>query len=70
MGLDANEISGLILITILTGVILTFAVMLAWQSYHCALCNRWLPWRTVREGKFFCDNKGDCNLESLAQKYK
>lgn len=70
MGLDPNGVSGLILIIILTGVIIAFTAAALWQSYHCVMCNRWLPWRVVQSGKWCCENEGDCNLERLALKYK
>jgi hypothetical protein len=70
MGLDPNEVSGLILILILTGVIVAFSVVALWQSFHCIMCNRWISWKAVKEGKYSCENEGDCNLERLAQEYK
>jgi hypothetical protein len=70
MDLDANEISGLILITILTGIIISIIAVGFWQSFHCAMCNRWLPWETVKNGNYCCEDRGPCNLERLALKYK
>jgi len=48
-------------------VVLTLSVVTFWQSTHCMWCNRWLPWKSVKDLKYVCENKGTCNLERLAR---
>ncbi len=65
--LDPDQIKGLAVIAILVGAPIVLLFVVIWQACHCVFCNRWLPWRVVKDMKCICENKGDCNLAALVR---
>ena len=68
--LDADQIKGLGVVGAIFLGIALLVVATAWQSSHCVFCNQWLSWRAIRDMKYACENRGDCNLENLARKIR
>jgi len=66
--LDADQIRGLTVIGgILLGIVL-LVVATAWQATHCLFCNKCLTWKAIRDMKYACENRGDCNLANLVRR--
>ena len=68
--LDAHEIGGLAIVTVFVGGSIMLLLATVWQSFHCVMCGRWLPWRSVKDMNYACENKGQCRLAALVRQIR